>query len=96
LGTAELHLAVDGDPGRARHGQQRSRFTIGRSLGNAFAAVAASFPGNDDAALSRARPHLYPRRHPAEQDRRRVEAAVLPVVGGSIAGGTIERRPQKF
>jgi hypothetical protein len=96
VGAAELHLAVDCNPRRASQRQQRSGFTIGRGLGNAFAAVAAGLPGRDDAAFSRARPCLYPCRHPAEQDRRPVEAAALPVVRGSIARGTIERRPEKF
>jgi hypothetical protein len=41
-GAAELHLAVDCDPRRSSHGQQCSSFTIGRGLGNAFAAVAGS------------------------------------------------------
>ncbi len=39
---------------------------------------------------------LYPCRHPTQQDRRPVEAAALPVMRGSIARGTIERRPEKF
>src|SRR5690242_19225269 len=73
-GAAELHLAADSDPCRARHGEQRSGFIIGCGLGNAFAAVAAGFPGCDDAAFSRARPPLYPCRHPAQQDRCSVEA----------------------
>jgi len=38
-GAAELHLAVDCNPRRSSHGQQPSSFTIGRCLGNAFAAV---------------------------------------------------------
>ena len=94
--AAELHLAVDCNPRRSSHGQQRSGFTIGGGLGNAFAAVAADLPGRDDAAFSRARPCLDPCRHPTQQDRRPVEAAALPVVRGSIARGTIERRPEKF
>src|SRR5882762_9706670 len=95
-GAAELHLAVDCNPRRSSHGQQRSSFTIGRGLCNAFAAVAAGLPGSDDAAFSEARPCLYPCRHPTQQDRRPVEAAALPVVTRSIARGTIERRPEKF
>src|SRR6058998_880672 len=94
-GAAELHLAVDCNPRRSSHGQQRSSFTMGRGLGNALAAVAAGFPGSDDAAFSRARPCLYPRRHPTQQDRRPVEAATFLVVTGGIARGTIERRPEK-
>jgi hypothetical protein len=50
----------------------------------------------DDAAFSGARLRLYPSRHPTQQDRRPVEAAALPVLRGSVARGTIERRPEKF
>src|SRR5439155_27196533 len=50
----------------------------------------------DDAAFSRARPCLYSCRHPAQQDWRPVEAAALAAMRGSIARGTIERRPEKF
>ncbi len=59
-------------------------------------AVPAGLPGSDDAAFSRAWPCLYPCRHPTQQDRRPVEAAALAVVRGSVARGTIERRPEKF
>jgi hypothetical protein len=94
--AAELHLAVDCNPSRSSHGQQRSSFAMGRGLGNAFAAVAAGLPSRDDAPFSRARPDFDPSRHPTQQNRRLVESTALAIVIGSIAGGTIERRPEKF
>src|SRR5437867_1223364 len=67
-----------------------------RGLGAALAAVAAGWPCRDDAALAGARPCFDPRGHPAQQERRPVDAVALRIAIAGKAGGTIECRPEKF
>src|SRR3569832_1921146 len=92
----ELHLTVDRNPRRASGGQQRSLLAVDRGLGAALAAVAAGHPCSDNAAFSRARPLLDPRRHSTEEHRCALETAVVRIVGTSVARGTIQHRPEKF
>ena len=96
LAATQLNLPVNDDPGRLGDSQDPAVLAEGGAFGEALPALAARFPRCHDASFTRARPVRDAGSEPAKEHRGLIEAVSVRVVGGGVAGRTVERGPHEL